>query len=159
MTTTLVAESGWHAAQQLLITRLSGEVNLTAVQQWYRSLNTALAEIPSHGRFKILVDLHGFAATDLATHKAFRSLVPLTLAAYGWQVGYVRLFEAEAGQLAYTRRRGISCVGAAHCHHDATKITAYETRFSRADERFFTDPRQAEAWIRRLPVGRALTLD
>ncbi|WP_400190521.1 hypothetical protein [Hymenobacter sp. B81] len=153
MTTTTVAESSWDAARQLLTTRLSGEADLPVIEQWYRSLGAALAEIPDHGCFKILVDLHGFTAADLISHKAFRSMVPLTLASYGWQVGYVQLFEDEARQITYTHRRGIRCVGAAHCHHDATKITNYEARFGRAHERFFTDRAQAAAWIRHLPVA------
>jgi hypothetical protein len=35
-----------------------------------------------------------------------------------------------------------------HCHQDATKIEKYESLYSSPNERFFTDPGEAEAWIR-----------
>ncbi|RYY99968.1 MAG: hypothetical protein EOO11_03250 [Chitinophagaceae bacterium] len=48
--------------------------------------------------------------------------------------------------------RGVRCIGAAHVHHDDTKIGLYERRFRTATERFFTDARQAEEWIGTVPL-------
>jgi hypothetical protein len=136
----------WYPEKSLVVSRLSGNVDKADISEWEKSLLDTLNGMEDHTSFKIFVDLHGFQAADLDAHKRFRGIVPLTLAQYDWKVGYVDLFE-EAKTLAFSATRGIRCVGAAHCHQDATKIELYEARFSRAGEHFFTDRQKALDWI------------
>ncbi|QHV93659.1 hypothetical protein [Spirosoma endbachense] len=143
---TKVAKSEWYPGKKLIITQLSGDIKEADVVLWEKSLQDTLAQIGDHGSFKIFINLHGFTATDFATHKQFRGIIPETLARYGWKVGYVDLF-VEAAKMRYTNTRGITCVAAAHTHQDALKIDAYEQRFGRENEHFFTDPQKAYEWI------------
>lgn len=142
-----IISSNWYADQQLIVTQLSGNVEKEDILHWEQTLNTALNQVADSGIFKIFVNLHGFNAVDLDVHKYFRSIVPLTLAHYGWKVGYVAMFPEEAEKLVITRNRNIQCIAAAHCHHDATKMEKYETLYSSESEHFFTDAEEAAAWI------------
>ena len=150
MTTTKVTETVWDPAKKLLTTTISGDIEEEDLENWERSLQKALTEIEANSTFRIFVNLHGFTAANISVHKKFRNIIPLTLAGYGWKVGYVDLFEEEAKAIQYFRTRGITCVGAAHSHHDATKMGLYETRFSRPNEHYFTDPEQAQTWLESL---------
>ena len=141
-----ITETEWNPDKKLIVTRLSGDVTETDIIAWEQSLQNALEQIDAGGTFKIFVNIYGFKATDLKAHKRYREIIPLTLASYGWKVGYVDLFE-EAASMQFTNTRGIRCIGAAHAHQDATKIEAYEERFGRADERFFTEQQKAYDWI------------
>lgn len=152
MTDTKVMETGWYPEEKLIITHLSGDIDIHDVDQWQKSLYTALEQIDNNGVFKIFVNLYGFKATDIEAHKRYRGIIPLTLADYGWKVGYVDLFD-EAKDMAFKNIRGIRCVGAAHAHQDETKIEKYETLFGRENEHFFTDPDRAEEWIKALKIG------
>ena len=136
----------WFPEYSLIVTRLNGNINELDVDAWEQSLKKALSQIPDNSTFKILIDLHGFEAANIAVHKKFRIIIPLTLAEFGWKVGYVDLFE-EGRTLKIATCRGIKCLYAAHVHHDATKIEKYEQSFGRANEHFFTDSQKAEAWI------------
>ncbi len=91
--------------------------------------------------------MYGFKAVDIDAHKRFRTVIPLTLADYGWKVGYVNLFEDEAQTMIIRKIRGITCIAAAHAHQDETKMNLYEEKFSCNKERFFSDPIQARLWI------------
>ena len=141
----------WHPAERLIVTHITGEVNLEAVEQWDQSLQQALDQIDNNSSFKIFVNLHGFKASNFEAHKRFRTVIPATLARYGWRVGYLDLFE-EAAHLPITTTRGIRCTAAVHVHQDETKIALYEERFSHDREHFFTDPAAAEQWIRKVAV-------
>lgn len=152
MMSTKITESSCHPEKRLIVTHISGDIDKNDVEIWERSLKAALSQIEDNGLFKIFVNLYGFKATDFDAHKQYRSIIPLTLADYGWKVGYLNLFEEEAKELKYTNTRGIKCVGAAHCHQDSTKIELYQSKFSSEREHFFTDPKQAEAWIEGLKV-------
>jgi hypothetical protein len=144
---TKITHSEWFPDNNLLITHISGDVTKEDISLWEQSLYTALERINDNGSFKILVNLYGFKAVDFEAHKAFRTIVPATLANYGWRTGYLDLFE-EAANLQLTQTRGISCIAAAHVHQDETKIEKYEALFGKATEHFFTDPFKAEHWIR-----------
>lgn len=144
--------TSWHPDAHLMITEVSGLLNLSDVEQWITGFHTAFEQLPDNARFKIFVNLHGFKAVNLDTHKKFRDIVPLTLADYGWRTGYLGLFEEEAKSIVFRNIRGIQCVGAAHAHQEETKISLYQTSFSSDREQFFTDPAAAEAWLRALPV-------
>ena len=141
-----IIKTEWHPEQQLIITQISGEVNLKDVEEWEESLLNVLQLLPDQSKFKIFINLHGFKAANLDAHKRFRNIVPLTLAQHGWKVGYLDLFE-ESKQLTYTTTRGIECVAAVHVHQDETKIHLYESKFSRTNEHFYTDVDKALSWI------------
>lgn len=143
-----IAKTDWEPENRLIITHISGDLEKEDVIRWEQSLYEALDRVEDGGTFRIFVNLHGFTALNLDAHKHFRTIVPLTLADYDWKVGYVAMFEEEAHQLVLSSKRNIRCVAAAHCHQDATKIEKYESLYSSANERFFTDPEKAEAWIR-----------
>lgn len=142
----------WYPDKSILITHLAGNISTEDLAVWEESFKTSLDMIEANACFKIFVNLHGFKAVDLMTHKSFRTIIPITLSEYGWKVGYIGLFEKEAEDIVFISKRGITCIAAAHCHHDATKIERYESQFGRYNERFFTDPVLAEHWLRNLEV-------
>ena len=144
--------SKWIPEKHLLHTRLSGDATQEDIGLWEASLQEALSGLKENSSFKILVDLHGFKAVDVDTHKKYREIIPLTLAHYGWRIGYLDMFE-EANNLILHHLRGIHCVGAAHVHQDATKIEKYQSLYGRKNEKYFTDPEKAYQWIAGLPVG------
>lgn len=148
MSDSKIAKTDWEPENRLIITHISGDLEKEDVIRWENSLHEALDRIEDGGTFRIFVNLHGFTALNLEAHKHFRIIVPLTLADYGWKVGYVAMFEEEADKLVISSKRNIRCVAAVHCHQDATKIEKYESLYSSPNERFFTDPDKAEAWIR-----------
>lgn len=152
MTTTKITETTWYPEKRLIVTHISGDIEKDDIEQWEKSLQNTLDQIEDNSTFKIFVNLHGFNAVNIDAHKKFRGIVPLTLADYGWKVGYVGLFEEEAKTMVYKNTRGIQCIGAAHSHQDETKMGLYETRFSSEREHFFPDPTQARQWIERLEI-------
>lgn len=139
------AESFWYPEKQLIVTRISGHVEMEDVEKWEISLLEVLNLVPDNGLFKIMVDLHGFKAMNFDVHKKFRVIVPQTLAAYGWRVGYLDMFPES--KVVLTTTRGVQCFAAVHVHQDETKIKNYDTNYSRPNERFFTDPAIALRWI------------
>lgn len=150
MTTT---ETNWYPEKRLIVTHISGDLKKSDIERWEKSFNDTLNKIENNGTFKIFVNMYGFKAVDIDAHKRFRGVVPLTLADYGWKVGYVDLFEEEAKTMTFKNTRGIKCVGAAHSHQDETKMELYETRFSSDKEHFFPDPTQARQWIENLEMA------
>lgn len=152
MTDTKIKRTDWYPGKKLIITHISGDVDKSDAEEWEQSLKDALNKIDNDDTFKIFVNLHGFKAVDLDAHKRFRGIVPSALANYGWKVGYVNLFE-ESSSITLSNIRGIKCIAAAHAHQDASKIDQYEARFGKSNERFFTDPLEAEKWIDGLPLN------
>lgn len=146
MIKTKLTDTIWYPAKKLIVTQLSGDIDQADVVKWTSSLETSLDLLQDNQTFKILVDFNGFKAVDLNVHKKFRGVIPETLARYGWKTGYVHLFE-EAENMNITTTRGITCIAAAHVHHDKSKIEKYDTMFGKINERFFTDSRQAQTWI------------
>lgn len=147
-----ITATHWYPDKKLLVTQLSGDIEKTDVEAWEKSFIGTLELLEENTSFKIFVNIHGFKAINIDTHKRFRGIIPLTLAEYGWKVGYVDLFEEEAKTMTYKTTRGIQCVGAAHSHHDETKMDLYEARFSGEREHFFIDPIQARQWIEQLEI-------
>lgn len=143
-----ITTTNWYPEQELIITHISGLLNEEEIASWEKTLYSALDKIPDNGKFKILVNLHGFKAASFPAHKRFREIIPFTLAKYGWKTGYIELFEEEAKNFTTTVTRGINCFAAAHCHQDETKIHLYEEHYSRNNEHYFTDPAKALAWIK-----------
>lgn len=131
----------------MLITQISGDVDKDDIEHWEASLLAALDLIEDNSTFKIFINMHGITPVNVEAHKRFRTIIPLTLADYGWKVGYVNLFEEDAKSMKIRNHRGIRCIGAAHSHHDETKMTLYKSRFSNEREKYFTDPKEARAWV------------
>ncbi|MCE7060235.1 hypothetical protein [Dyadobacter sp. CY343] len=139
--------SEWYPAHRLIITQISGDMEIDDVIQWEQTLQIALSKVEDSGTFKIFVNLNGFNAANLDAHKYFRNIIPLTLAEYGWKVGYTAMFPEEAGQIVIRKKRNVQCVAAVHCHHDATKIEKYQALYSSSNEQFFTDEKVCQHWI------------
>jgi len=140
----------WFPEEKLMETKLIGDVDQKAVDDWTTSLALAFRQVPDGSKFKMLINLYGFKAISLEVHKSYRDVIPLLLSSYGWKVGYVDLFE-EAKAMTFSNTRGIACFAAAHVHQDEEKISRYEARFSSETEHFFTDPRKAKEWLLKVP--------
>ncbi|GAB2792770.1 hypothetical protein GCM10027275_42130 [Rhabdobacter roseus] len=154
MTAIKITETNWYPEKRLIVTRISGNLDKNDIEQWEKGFKYVLGKVENNTLFKIFVDMHGFNAMSLDAHKRFRSVIPLTLADYGWKTGYVDLFEEEAKAIRYKNTRGIQCVGAAHAHQDETKMALYESKFSSEREHFFLDPMQAMQWIENLEITK-----
>ncbi len=148
-----ITETNWYPEKRLIVTHISGDIEKNDIEQWEKSFKDTFNQIEDNTTFKIFVNMYGFKAVNIEAHKRFRGIVPLTLADYGWKVGYVDLFEEEAKTMTYKNTRGVKCVGAAHSHQDETKMDLYETRFGSDKEHFFSDPTQARQWIEDLEIG------
>ncbi|MET6998107.1 hypothetical protein [Chitinophaga defluvii] len=153
MATKKITATNYYPDKKLVVTHISGDLEKTDIEQWEKSFKDTLKQLPDNTTFKIFVNMYGFKAVNIDTHKRFRGIVPLTLADYGWKVGYLGLFEEEAKTMTYKNTRGIKCVGAAHSHQDETKMDLYETKFSSDNEHFFPDPTQARQWIENLEIS------
>lgn len=151
--TTKIIQTRWYPEKRLIVTHISGDIAISDIELWEESFKGILDQIEDNTTFKIFVNMYGFKAVNIDAHKRFRGVVPLTLSSYGWKVGYIDLFEEEARTLIYTNTRGIQCVGAAHSHHDETKMDLYQTRFSSEREHFFIDPTLARHWIESLKIS------
>lgn len=145
-------ETNWYPDKRLLVTHISGELDKNDIDNWKKAFKNSLRQIQNNTTFKIFVNMYGFRAATTDAHKNFRDVVPLTLAKYGWKVGYMGLFEEETKTVIFKKTRGIRCVGAAHSHHDKTKMDFYESRFSTDREHFFRDPSLAKQWIEKLEL-------
>ena len=153
MRTTKNKETSWYPEKGFVVTHIRGDLEKTDIEQWEKSFKDTLDKIEDNTTFKIFVNMYGFKAVNLEVHKRFRGVIPLTLADYGWKVGYLNLFEEEAKTMTYKNIRGIQCVGAAHSHQDETKMDLYESKFSTDREHFFIDPTQARQWIENLEMA------
>lgn len=138
MTTTKITATHYDPGKKLLVTHISGDLEKADIEVWEKSFKDTLDQLADNTSFKIFVNMYGFKAVDIETHKRFRAVIPQTLADYGWKVGYVDLFEEEARAMTYKTTRGIKCVGAAHAHQDETKMDLYETKYSSDNEHFFS---------------------
>lgn len=138
-------QTTWLPHKRLVITELSGDINKKDVEEWNESLDTTLKQLPPSAKFKILVNLYGFKASDFEVHKKFREVIPRTLAAHGWYVGYLRMFPET--RVCVSSLNDIYCIAAAHVHQDETKIRNYADNYSMRNERFFTDAEAARNWI------------
>ncbi|WP_313115414.1 hypothetical protein [Aequorivita sediminis] len=152
MTNSKIIKTNWYPDKKLLVTQVSGDIEIPDIKKWEKSLNEALNKIDDYESFKMFVNMYDFKAIDIDTHKRFRGIIPLTLANYGWKVGYLNLFEEEAKTITYKNTRGIKCIGVAHSYHDEAKMDLYENRFSCDKEHFFKDPSEAIDWIESLKL-------
>lgn len=77
-----------------------------------------------------------------------RVVIPLFLADYTASAPALLDLFPEA-DLPLRNLRGVTCNAFANGHHDAAKMQDYEERIGRANQRFFTDPDEARAWLAR----------
>lgn len=145
-----IIRAAYFPDQKILELRLSGLLNQDDLRAWQAEIAEAMKQVPSHTSFKALVNLHGFKADNIDTHKAFRTIVPLLLADYGYRIGYLDLFPEASVELKQTR--GIRCVAMANVHQDETKMSLYQQQYSNQREQYFTDPALAVRWIACLPT-------
>ena len=145
-----IINTTWYPEQQLIVTQLSGVVNNADIEHWEATMQVAFAQLPDNTRFKMLVNLYGFKAENFEVHKYYRNIIPLMLAGFGYRIGYLDMF--PEAKLDVTITRGIRCVAMANVHQDATKMQDYNTRFSSATEKYFTEPGPAMAWIQDVQV-------
>lgn len=136
--------------KKLIITELSGDLDMEDVEQWHQSLKDVIGSLEPGTVFKILVDLHGFKAQSFEVHKKFRVIVPLILAGCGWYTGYLRMFPET--EITIRSTGNIYCLAAAHVHQDETKIRNYAENYSMINEGFFTDPVEAREWIEAIRI-------
>ena len=140
-----MTSTDWHPDDTLLVTRITGTLSLGDVQAWQYDLDQHAARLPA--TFKLLVDLRGYEVSDQApeVHRLQREVIPLFLARHGVIVGFFDLFGTTPSDLPATRQA--RCIAVAHVHHDAAKMALYNERLGRPEERFFTDPAEARAWL------------
>ncbi|RYG43455.1 MAG: hypothetical protein EOO01_21290 [Chitinophagaceae bacterium] len=141
---------------KLVVTELSGELDINDIEEWHQSLRTVLDTLEPATNFKILVNLFGFTALNFDAHKKFRTIIPELLAAYGWYVGYLRMFPEAS--VFIRSSANIRCIAAAHVHQDETKIRNYADNYSMRNESFFTDAAKAREWIESIPIPEATFL-
>lgn len=137
--------AAYHAKVQVLEIRLSDIVSFEDIETWKLVIRKAVAEIPDNSEIRVLVNLFGFKAENVEVHKAYRNIIPLLLADFGYRIGYLDLFPEASLELS--NHRGIRCVAMANVHQDATKMSTYQERFSTAREQYFTDQEAAVDWI------------
>lgn len=151
-----VIKSTWLPKEKLLISEISGEAIFThEILNWKKELMAAFNMIPQGSQFKVFVNMNGFKADDLEAHKEFRVIIPLLLKEYGWKVSYLSLFADEIQNEDFKNRKNAFCVAVAHCHHDESKMTLYNSANENANEKFFTDPAVAERWIKSARIDNA----
>ncbi|MBN8676210.1 MAG: hypothetical protein J0L56_18910 [Chitinophagales bacterium] len=140
-----ITEATYYPEQKIVELRLRGLLNAADIENWKNEIEKTMSQVPDNSTFKMLVNLHGFKAENFEVHKAFRNIVPLLLADYGYRIGYLDMFPEASVELKNTR--GIQCVAMANVHQDETKMKDYQENFSSAKEQYFTEPLVAEQWI------------
>ncbi|HET8796652.1 MAG TPA: STAS/SEC14 domain-containing protein [Thermoanaerobaculia bacterium] len=130
---------------KIIETQLTGTVTVEDVERWKAALEAEIASLPDGEVFALLVNIHGYEPASMEAHKAFRTVVPRTLARHGFRPGFADLLGTG---IDVTTERGVTCVAHANVHHDAKKMADYEQKIGRANERFFTRLEDARTWIR-----------
>ena len=146
-TITKKIESKYSAETGLFETSLSGLISTEDVQEWQNSINAVLAQIPDHSNFKALINIHGYEPQDVEAHKAFRTVIPLTMAKYSFRVGYIDMF--EEADLPLSGIRDIACIAFANVHQDEVKMKKYQDNYAKSNELYTTDIKEAYKWLER----------
>ncbi len=139
--------SKWDPATGILRTDLTGPVTTDDVAAWREGLHREVASIPDGTSFRLLLNLVGFEPATIDAHKAMRTVVPEILARHGLRPAFIDLFD-ERPAMVITTSRGVRCIAFANVHHDEAKMTDYEQRIGKPNQKFFTDVSAAEAWLR-----------
>jgi hypothetical protein len=142
----VVGSSHWDRQQRLLVTQLTGTVDVDDVDAWRLALLDAVERIPDGTSFKLLLDLTGYEPASLDAHRHMRMVVPDLLIAHGLRPAFVDLYP-DAPEPVVIQDRGVVCVAFANVHHDETKMARYEEQIATANQRFFTSRSAAEEWL------------
>ncbi|WP_141733076.1 hypothetical protein [Oligoflexus tunisiensis] len=143
--------SHWDDTLSILQTELKGAVTRDDVELWKKSLYEELDRIPDGRLFRLLLDLNGFEPVDMEAHKAMRLVIPEILMNHGMRPAVADLFD-DPGELHITMLRNRRCFAFANVHHDENKMSLYEIRIGRSDQKFFTNSKQARQWLIQQPV-------
>ena len=143
--------SHWDDTLSVLQTELTGAVTRDDVERWKKRLYSELERIPDGRAFRLLLDLSGFEPVDLEAHKAMRLVIPEILLTHGMRPAFVDLFK-DQGEPTVSVKRKRRCFAFANVHHDKDKMSQYEVKIGRADQCFFTDPKEAYHWLIQQPV-------
>lgn len=139
-----IVEAGYLPPVRGIMSRLSGTVDEADVARWIELLDRAFTWVPDGTEIVLLSNLHGYEPASVDTHKAMREVIPTRLAAHGFRTGLVDLVDEQV-DVNPTPRIVISKV--AHVHHDETKMATYQAKIGGDQERFFSDPAHANAWL------------
>jgi hypothetical protein len=137
----------WDEVQTLLITRIRSPMGVADVAAYRSALDHELSGVAHSTTFIWLSSAVGYdAMADRAAHMELRSVVPLTLAAYGFRTSLLDMH--EGAEIPITQTRGIVCRALAHVHHDTAKMEALNEKLGRPGERYFSDEDSAQAWLK-----------
>jgi hypothetical protein len=128
--------------------RVSGVLTLDEVERWAAELDGRWSARGHDRPFVAVIDIRGYevADQDRTVHQHQRVIIPTLLARHGFEVGFFRLLEEPNTIPADPSRARVIAV--AHVHHDASKMARYAELLGTENERFFTDPNEAERWAR-----------
>lgn len=141
----------WDSKRHVLNSALKGVVSVDDVDHWKASLRAALSEIPHGATFKLMFDLHGYEPATIDAHKAMRAVIPLLLAETGMRPAVIDLFDDEP-HVDVATAPSVRCVAFANLHHDPDKMSRYEEKIAKPDQRFFSDPDAASTWLNEQPL-------
>ena len=134
----------WMPEVRAVLTQLGGRAGIAEVERWIAGLDAELAKIPTGTEIVLLSDLHGYEPADLDAHQRMRDVIPTRLATMGFRTA---LADAVGATIEVSASPRVVCSKVAHVHHDATKMTAYETVHATPRERFFTSAAFANEWL------------
>ncbi len=137
-------DARWEPDGQVVVTRLSGTIDESDVDQWRDALDAVVMDIPDGTEIALLSDLWGYEPASIDVHRRVREVIPRRLAAMGFRTSLV---DAVAGRLEIATAPRITCVKVAHVHHDHVKMSTYERAHGSAAERFFGDRPRAFDWL------------
>ena len=138
--------ASWDPQTELLQTELSGTIAVADVLLWRDRLYQALALIQDNGQFFLWSNLQGYKPANIEAHQMMRPIIPELLISHGMRPAYADLFD-ESPEIDITLARGIRCLAHATIHHDQTKMSHFECTIAKRNQRFFSDPREAENWL------------
>jgi hypothetical protein len=135
----------WDASLLLLTTRVDRSLSLEEVAEYKYGLAATIDTIASGTSFRWLSDARGYEPlANREAHAVYRSILPKTLAEHGFRTSLLDLYD---GEVAVTCVRDVTCRALAHVHHAAEKMTIFNERFGRGNERYFSDENAARRWL------------
>jgi hypothetical protein len=135
----------WDASLLLLTTRIGRSLSLEEVAAYKYNLAAAIDAIASGTSFRWLSNARGYEPlANREAHAVYRSILSKTLAGHGFRTS---LLDLHDGDVVVTCVRDVTCRALAHLHHDVEKMTIFNERFGRENERYFSDENAAYLWL------------
>jgi hypothetical protein len=139
----------WDEARTLLITRVHCAAVPMDMTPYRDALRGALAEISPGSTFVWLSSAVRYDPLEnRPAHAELRSILLVTLAAYGFRTSLLDVYEGV--DLPITRRRGVTCRAIAHVHEPRARVDASNEHFGRPNEWYFSDEGVALEWLAKL---------